>query len=471
MEIKRSVLVGFVTVAVLAVAGPASAADFGSTPAEQRAAGVEMGKEAYTYGYPLNEFNLVRKADLELSAPLNVLANAQQLATPAAQGVVAPNTDTLYSLAQIDLGKGPVVLKVPKMDHGLFNPRYWTFEFVDPYTNVVGYIGSRLDGSAGGTWALEWSGAKSKKALPKGVKRFKSSARRLWVIGRTLVRGNKDQAKAKKLMAQYRLGTLSSLTAGKGLSKPRNLTPGRPKTVEPTGIAFLDLLSAGMTDDPPPARDAEIVARMRNFGIGAGLKPSTAGLPAPVLEGLAAGVDAAAASLPTEARLPILTQAKENGGWYNPSSKVGIFGTDYAMRARVALVGLGINTVEESTYPTALTDSAGDMLNGANSYRMVFKRGKLPPVRGFWSVTMYDSSGYLVPNAAKIYAVGPDHPGMITRKDGSVVIVVQKSKPTEKDVNWLPSPETGFRLNMRLYVPSKSILNGTWKPPGIEKVG
>ena len=475
MEMKRSVLLGFATAAVLAAAAPAGAAaggfSFGSTPDQQRAAGEAMGKEAYLYGYPLNEFNLIRKADLKLSAPLNVLANAQQLATPAAQGVVAPNTDTLYSLAQIDLGKGPVVLKVPKMDHGLFDRRYWTFEFVEPYTNVVGYIGSRLNGSAGGTWALEWSGAKSKKALPKGVKRFKSSARRLWVIGRTLVRGNKDQAKAKKLMAQYRLGTLADLTAGKGLSKPRNLTPGRPKTVEPTGLGFIDLLNAGMTEDPPPARDAEIVARMQNFGIGVGLKPSTAGLPAPVLEGLAAGVDAAAASLPIEARLPILTQAKENGGWYDPSPKVGIFGTDYAMRARVALVGIGINTVEESTYPTALTDSAGEMLSGANSYRMVFKRGKLPPVKGFWSVTMYDSNGYLVPNAAKVYAVGPDHPGMITRKDGSVVIVAQRSKPTEKDVNWLPAPAAGFRLNMRLYVPSKSILNGTWKPPGIEKVG
>ena len=471
MEIKRVFLLGFASAAVLAAAAPAGAADFGSTPDQQRAAGEAMGKEAYLYGFPLNEFNLIRKADLKLSAPLNVLANAQQLATPAAQGVVAPNTDTLYSLAQIDLGKGPVVLKVPKMDHGLFGPRYWTFEFVEPYTNVVGYIGSRLNGSDGGTWALEWDGAKSKKALPKGVKRFKSSARRLWVIGRTLVSGKQDEAKAKKLMAQYRLGTLAALTAGKALTKPRNLTPGRPKTVEPPGLGFLDLLSAGMTEDPPPARDAAIVARMRNFGIGAGLKPSTAGLPAPVLEGLAAGVDAAAASLPIEARLPILTQAKENGGWYDPSPKVGRFGTDYQMRARVALVGIGINTVEESTYPTALTDSAGEMLNGANRYRMVFKRGKLPPVRGFWSVTMYDSNGYLVPNAAKVYAVGPDHPGMITRKDGSVVIVVQKSKPTEKDVNWLPSPEAGFRLNMRLYVPSKSILNGTWKPPGIEKVG
>ena len=102
---------------------------------------------------------------------------------------------------------------------------------------------------------------------------------------------------------------------------------------------------------------------------------------------------------------------------------------------------------------------------------MVFKPGKLPPVAGFWSVTMYDTDGYLVANPANIYAIGPSHPGMITQKDGSVVIAIQQTKPTEKDVNWLPSPPAGFRLNMRLYLPSKAILNSTWKEPAVEKVG
>ncbi len=465
MKNKRSVLVGFVLVAAL-TAAPANAADFGSGTAQQRAAGVELGKEAFLYGYPLIEYNLIREADLRLNAPLNVLANAHKLATPTAQGVVAPNTDTLYSLAQLDLGNGPVVLKVPKMDG-----RYWTFEFVEPYTNVVGYVGRRINGSAGGTWALEWSGAKAKKALPKGVKRFKSSARRLWVIGRTLVQGGTDTAKAKKLMAQYRLGSLADLIKGKALPTPRKLSPGRAKTVKPTGLEFLDALSAAMAVDPPPARDAATLARLATVGVGAGLRPSTAGLPAPVLEGLAAGVDAAAASLPIDSKLPVLNEAKANGGWYNPSPKVGAFGTDYVLRARVALLGIGINTVIESTYPTALTDSAGEMFSGANSYRMVFKRGKLPPVAGFWSLTMYDSDGYLVANPAKVYAIGPSHPGMITRKDGSVVIAIQRTKPTEKEVNWLPSPLAGFRLNMRLYIPSKSILSGAWKPPAVKKLG
>jgi hypothetical protein len=60
---------------------------------------------------------------------------------------------------------------------------------------------------------------------------------------------------------------------------------------------------------------------------------------------------------------------------------------------------------------------------------------------------------------------------MITRKDGSVVIAIQQTKPTEKGVNWLPSSAAGFRLNMRLYLPTKAILNGTWKEPSVTKVG
>ena len=99
MEIKREFLLGFATAAVLAAAAPAGAAagtlDFGSTPEQQRAAGEAMGKEAYTYGYPLNEFNLVRKADLKLSAPLNVLANAQQLATPGETDASAAGSSSL----------------------------------------------------------------------------------------------------------------------------------------------------------------------------------------------------------------------------------------------------------------------------------------------------------------------------------------------------------------------------------------
>ena len=137
----------------------------------------------------------------------------------------------------------------------------------------------------------------------------------------------------------------------------------------------------------------------------------------------------------------------------------------------MALVGLGANTPVESVYPVALTDPTGALFDGRSRYQMVFKKGQLPPTKAFWSLTMYDTSGYLVNNAANIYAVGDSHPPLRKRADGSVVIAIQQERPASKDVNWLPSPAAGFRLNLRLYMPTKAILSGAWKPPGVEKVG
>ncbi len=470
MRMRSGVLTTAIALAACALAAPAGAADFGSTPAEQRAAGIAIGKDAFTYGYPLLDFNRTRAEALVANAPLNRLANAVKLATPAARSVVAPNVDTLYSLAQIDLGDGPVVLKVPKM-----GGRYWTFEIVEPYTNVVGYIGRRLNGSAGGSWALEWSGAK-KVALGKGVKRFKSPSRRLWVIGRTLVKGGADTVKAKRLMAQYRLGKLADVVGNKAAAKPVPLDGARAKLPPPCtagyrgGLDFIRDLNAALAVDRPPARDAAMTARLATAGVGAGLNPTSAGLPAAVVEGLEAGVDEAACALSLNSKLGILAQAKANRGWYDAPNTIGDYGTDYTFRARVALVGLGANTRIESTYPVALTDPSGDLLNGANRYRMVFKRGQLPPTAGFWSLTMYDSDGYLVENSAKVYAIGDSHPPLLKKSDGSVVVAIQTAKPTEKNVNWLPAPTTGFRLNLRLYLPSKAILNRTWKPPPVTKL-
>jgi hypothetical protein len=101
---------------------------------------------------------------------------------------------------------------------------------------------------------------------------------------------------------------------------------------------------------------------------------------------------------------------------------------------------------------------------------MVFRRGQLPPVRGFWSVTMYDSDGFLVPNAAHRYSLGPTHPPLVRRGDGSIVIAIQRARPAEKDVNWLPAPAGGFRLSMRLYWPKPAVLRGVWQPPPLERV-
>jgi hypothetical protein len=70
-------------------------------------------------------------------------------------------------------------------------------------------------------------------------------------------------------------------------------------------------------------------------------------------------------------------------------------GEDYLLRAAVTKVGFGANIPQEAAYPLAFTDANGTLLNAANNtnYLMHFGKGQVPPVKGFWSLTMYDKDG------------------------------------------------------------------------------
>src|SRR5215470_2410073 len=87
--------------------------------------------------------------------------------------------------------------------------------------------------------------------------------------------------------------------------------------------------------------------------------------------------------------------------------KTGIYGTDYLMRALVTAIGLGANRPQDAVYPTSLKDADGSDYNGANKYVMHFPKGQLPPVSGFWSVTMYNANYFFVANPINRYSVSP----------------------------------------------------------------
>jgi len=445
--------------ALTALGAPASA-HAQVTPAQAE----QLGHEAYRYGIPLLEFLRIRREmtsvkapDGQGNAPVNALANARAFARPSDRTVVAPNHDTLYSLAQLDLGKGPIVLSHPDMGR-----RYFDFEFVDPYTNVLGYIGTRTTGTHAGRVQIAWT-KKPGRRIP-GVKVIRSKYRRVWMIGRTLAQeASADLRRAKAKMRQYRLSPAPAL---------RSRRPGKPrKHPLPTdGLAWLRALDGALAQNPPPARDKPLLDRLRTVGVGPGLNPADASLSADVLEALSKGVEAEAADLPNSSRIDVLQKALAHGGWLYLPSRVGAYGTDYLLRAQLAILGIGANTPAEAVYPTALADSTGALLTGANSYRLVFRRGHLPPARGFWSITMYDFDGFLVPNAAHRYSLGPTHPPLVRRRDGSIVIAIQQTRPTEHDVNWLPAPAGGFRLSLRLYWPKASVLSGDWQPPPLERL-
>jgi hypothetical protein len=446
-------------IAAGAALAPAATARAQVTPPEATA----LGQQAYLYGFPLLEFLRVRATatsvrcpDVRGNSPVNSFSNARRFANPSSRTVVAPNVDTLYSIAHLDLGRGPVVLSHPNMGR-----RYFVFQLLDPYTNTIGYVGSRTTGSKAGSFAITWRGRRGRK--PAGARMVRSPSRRVWVIGRTLARGKADQRRAFRLMRRYRLAP-----PGGPRRFAKGCRPGRPKQARtPSGPAFLNALGRALRQNPPPARDRPLLARLATVGVGPGLRPERAGLGADTLAALVESVDATAELLPEAVRSSLDGQAAENDGWAIPRDNIGDYGTDYQYRAGVALAGLGANTREEAVYPTALRDAAGAPLDGRSSYRIVFREGEAPPARAFWSLTLYDADGYLVPNPQRRYAIGDSHPPLVRRRDGSIVIVLQRSKPGGAGINWLPTPAGPFRLNLRIYEPRASVLSGAWRPPPV----
>ncbi len=467
-------LIGVVVASATAVSlGSASAA---STASLTEAQAQQIGTDAYVYGIPLMEFLRQRATQTSVTvpnnlsdAPVNQLGNQRNLASAAHQVFVAPNNDTLYTMGQLDLTKGPLVLHVPEVAHH----RYYVMEFLDPYTNVFHYVGTRTTGDGAHDFVIV--GPHFHGRHPAGLRVIHSSYEHIWICGRTLVYGPSDLASVHKIQNGYKLVPLKAFERV-GL----RYTPRRPKRIitthtdatVPTGLAFFDALGTAMAQNQPPARDAPILRELGTVGIGPGLHPSTEHLSAQVLAGLRAAAANGPAKVVAIRASIVLASAPRHNGWYVAPSDIGKFGTDYDLRAVVAVYGIAANIPAEALYPVGSFDNTGQLLDGAHKYLIHIPAGDLPPVHAYWSFTAYNQDLYLVPNPINRYAISQFTPGVKYNKDGSLDIYLQATAPAGHESNWLPSPSSGqFEVILRMYWPKTSVLNGTYAYPSITRVG
>ena len=156
-------------------------------------------------------------------------------------------------------------------------------------------------------------------------------------------------------------------------------------------------------------------------------------------------------------------------GWHY-ATNLGRYGKNWDLRAYIAYVGLGANLPQDAIYPIASVDGLGLPLDGSRTYVLHFDKGEQPPVKGFWSVTMYDPQYFLVPNPLNRYQISPTQSPVTTNPDGSLDIYIQHDNPgAARMKNWLPAPTGPFVVMLRLYWPDQSVIDGTWKPPGIRQ--
>jgi hypothetical protein len=164
------------------------------------------------------------------------------------------------------------------------------------------------------------------------------------------------------------------------------------------------------------------------------------------------------------------TMAPVVNGWSMNTDTIGVYGNSYLKRAIVAQLGLGSNLPRDAIYPMNLGDESGRPLDGANKYALHFDKDNAPPVDAFWSVTLYDSEGFQVPNGLNRFALSSWMP-LKRNSDGSLDLYFQNESPgANNEANWLPAPKTAFNLLMRMYAPKSEALIGQWKRPPVTRV-
>ena len=110
------------------------------------------------------------------------------------------------------------------------------------------------------------------------------------------------------------------------------------------------------------------------------------------------------------------------------------------------LLGPGWNRPQDAIYPLSQKDADGDEYDGAkHRYVMRFEKGQLPPVEAFWSLTLYDTDFFFVPNPIDRYELSQRNT-FVTNPDGSVDLYIQAESPgKDKEANWLPAPKGEVR--------------------------
>jgi len=433
-----------------------------------------LATDAYIYGYPLVTMEMTRRIMTNVAAPAGTRAPMGQFArireypSAAFRDVTAPNADTLYTIAWADVGREPWVLSLPDM-----KGRYYLFPMLDGWTSVFQVPGARTTGTGAQTYAITGPGWKG--TLPAGVKEYKSPTSLVWMLGRIYCTGTpEDYAAVHALQDQCKLVPLSAW--GKDYTPPAATvdpkvdmkTAVREQVNALDAVSYFTLLAELMKTNPPVAADAAAVARFARIGLVPGQDFDKSKLNADFV-----------ARIPHIAfdrimlQLKVGKSVKNVNGWLY-DTVTGLYGTDYLNRALVTAIGLGANRPQDAIYPMSMKDANGSDYDGKNKYVMRFPKGQLPPVKGFWSLTMYDADFFFVANPINRYSISARQK-LKANADGSTDLYIQNESPgADKESNWLPAPKGKFQLMLRLYWPSEtppSIINGTWSPPPAKKVG
>ena len=455
-----------------AAAVPGPAAGTAMTAAYVQA----VGRIAYIWGYAMVNSHNRRVAFSEAPepvlvggilpfAPVGYNAMLTNYIKPEQTFIACPNQDVVYGAGFSALDKEPTVFQVPD-----FGDRFWVYALYDQRTDEIAQIGKQY-GTKPGFYLVV--GPNWKGEVPAGINAVvRSSTNLVFAVPRIFKDDTAEDTKAvQPLLNQvvfYPLSKFDGKMKTVDWSKlPHIPAPaqkgakGETSWVKPE--TYFEELPVVMNEVPPLPGEEALYGWIRSVFDVAAKDPATK-------KALIASFVVADKEI-----IAPLTQWKFNGrsagnGWNSPVNNAQ-WGTDYLNRTATSKSNMYDNVPEETKYIYRDFDSKGQQLEGRNGYTVTFPKGQLPPVKGFWSLTLYNQYHLFHPNTLNRFSLGTKDKDLKYNGDGSLTLYFgAKSPGDDKEANWVPAPEGTFSLYIRAYWADKAILDGSWMPPDVEKL-
>ncbi|GAB2656457.1 DUF1214 domain-containing protein [Prescottella soli] len=434
-----------------------------------------VGATAYLWGWSLvnmhNRRNLMEQlpepgllAGIVPAGPPGTIGMLHDYIRPEERVVACPNQDVAYGFGVLDSERGPSVVQVPD-----FGDRFWVYQVVDQRTDSFVELG-KMYGTRPGFYLLahnSWDGD-----VPAGITGvFRYDTRVGVVIPRVFMDDTaQDRVAIAPLVGRICMYPLSEFdgevkvrdwadvpTFGDGRA-----TGDQTETQWVDPEKFFDVLGQVLDEVPPLPGEEALYEWFRSILVAS--------------EGDRVVADALRqAAIDTDAVVRGLFEFRNIGNpvahnWTTQRNGAA-FGTDYLSRTAIGKSNIFVNTPNETAYYYQDLDDAGDRLHGSNAYTVRFPAAQLPPVRGFWSLTVYNKHHFFHPNDLDRFSLGTKNQGLTHGDDGSLTLTVGGAAPTDPKLlaNWLPAPDDEFTLYLRAYWPEQSILDGIWEPPAVTR--
>jgi hypothetical protein len=483
---KHALIAGTAALAVLAPLSPCQAQSLlspewqqalppgpmaGTRITEQYA--TQVARDAYFWGWPLVNVYYRRLAYEKVpevvlagpvpAAPPNRFGMLTDYIVPEERIVACPNQDVVYGVGALALDQSAVVVQVPD-----FGNRFWVYQIVDLRTDSFADLG-QMYGTTPGFYLLV--GPYWKGEVPRGItKVFRASTNTGYVIPRVFQDDRPEDNKAvQSVINQVMMYPVAEFD-GKmkshdwsQLKKMPSMSSGDEEVKWVVPEKFFEVLPLVLNDAPPLPGEEARYAEFKAVLAAAEKDPK---------------IKAAMAKAAVETDNEVIKPLFEFRNWglqlphnWSTQSNGAAFGTDYYTRTAAGKSNIFVNKPNETKYFYQDLDGSGQRLNGANKYTVTYPKNQTPPVRGFWSLTLYNEHHFFSPNDIKRYSVGTKTKSLKYNPDGSLTIYVQADPPPEAQrSNWLPAPKGAhFSLYVRAYWPKVETTDGSWTPPPVVK--